>query len=274
VLEQGEYFVALLLVGVFILLGIFSLYGWQLPTERKWISRVTKIAAGVLLGVIGLYSTGIILQKKDDKPWTSLPFRQAAQSPTPAFPSRSLAPALEGFRTEPSVGREKSMPYYSNYPLKKNVLISVKIGHREVFAIPPFRYIVAAISSPQPTSLILESCQFLIDKFDVIKEAMIKDLNEDPLYTVGQRIQWQRRLVVYHTGELSDLQKLFLEKYAEKQSISLRLEGPISKPSPLLMLRFGSELLSEDGSRFRPPSRKNLYHDPLSDTSLNTYQSS
>jgi hypothetical protein len=98
VLNEGEYGVAIALVGLFLLFGI------QAARETAW-SREAKWAVSVVVILMAFYSGAVIVSKKGDKPWTSLSMYakkkeivklpQPSVSPSSPLPSPSLVPSIQ-----------------------------------------------------------------------------------------------------------------------------------------------------------------------------------
>lgn len=78
-------------------------------------------------------------------------------------------------------------------------------------------------------SLAADTCEFLVLRFDIIADELLKELREDRLRVIGQDVQWQRALIVYHELALSEDRKTRLQRFASDKGISLTLMGPTRK---------------------------------------------
>ena len=79
-LDQGEYGVAIGLVLLFVAFGLLAL--------REITSlKALRLGLGILIVIVGLYSTAVILVKKGDKPWTSL-WQQRKSADQPLVPTQ------------------------------------------------------------------------------------------------------------------------------------------------------------------------------------------
>lgn len=72
VIGQDEFLVAFVLLGVFTLLALISLYGWQAWPSRPHLSKLVKICLAVGILLVATYSGLVFYQKKGDKPWSIL----------------------------------------------------------------------------------------------------------------------------------------------------------------------------------------------------------
>lgn len=83
VLNEGEYAVALALVGLFLLFGI------QAVRETAW-SRVAKWIVSFAFAGIAIYSGAVILKKAEGKPWSNLLERTSSpKDETPSLEQRA-----------------------------------------------------------------------------------------------------------------------------------------------------------------------------------------